>query len=84
MRRGRFWPTNSRSEASISKAAAWCCTDVSSSYVEGRCCDLAAFGYKGDRKKGKMQIVYELLCATNGCAPHQTKQDILWGYTVTL
>ncbi len=41
--------------------------DVSSSYVEGRCCDLAAFGYNRDRKKGKMQIVYGLLCAANGC-----------------
>ncbi len=41
--------------------------DVSSSYVEGRRCDLAAFGYNRDRKKGKMQIVYGLLCAANGC-----------------
>ncbi len=38
---------------------------VPSSYVEGRCCDLAAFGYNRDRKKGK--IVYGLLCAANGC-----------------
>jgi len=41
--------------------------DVSSSYVEGRCCDLAEFGYNRDGKKGKMQIVYGLLCAANGC-----------------
>ncbi len=41
--------------------------DVTSSYVEGRCCPLAAFGYNRDRKKGKMQIVYGLVCAADGC-----------------
>ena len=41
--------------------------DVTSSYVEGRCCSLASFGYNRDRKRGKMQIVYGLLCATDGC-----------------
>jgi hypothetical protein len=41
--------------------------DVSSSYVEGRCCDLAHFGYNRDGKKGKKQIVYGLLCAADGC-----------------
>ena len=41
--------------------------DVSSSYVEGRCCELARFGYNRDGKKGKMQIVYGLLCAADGC-----------------
>ena len=41
--------------------------DVSSSYVEGRCCELARFGYNRDRKKGKLQIVYGLLCAADGC-----------------
>lgn len=41
--------------------------DVSSSYVEGRCCDLARFGYNRDGKKEKQQIVYGLLCAADGC-----------------
>ena len=41
--------------------------DVSSSYVEGRCRDLARFGYNRDGKKGKMQIVHGLLCAADGC-----------------
>ena len=41
--------------------------DVSSSYVEGRCCELARFGYNRDRKKGKLQIVYGLLCSADGC-----------------
>src|SRR5208282_454479 len=41
--------------------------DVSSSYVEGRCCPLAKRGYNRDGKKGKAQIVYGLLCAPDGC-----------------
>ncbi len=41
--------------------------DVSSSYVEGRCCPLAKRGYNRDGKKGKPQIVYGLLCAPDGC-----------------
>jgi hypothetical protein len=41
--------------------------DVSSSYVEGRCCPLAKRGYNRDGKKGKAQIVYGLLCAADGC-----------------
>ena len=41
--------------------------DVSSSYVEGRCCPLARRGYSRDGKKGKLQIVYGLLCAPDGC-----------------
>jgi hypothetical protein len=41
--------------------------DVSSSYVEGRCCALARLGYNRDGKQGKRQIVYGLLCAADGC-----------------
>ena len=41
--------------------------DVSSSYFEGRCCELAKLGYNRDGKKGKLQIVYGLLCAADGC-----------------
>jgi hypothetical protein len=41
--------------------------DVSSSYLEGRCCELAKLGYNRDGKKGKLQIVYGLLCAPDGC-----------------
>src|SRR5215210_2130673 len=41
--------------------------DVSSSYVEGRRCELAKLGYNRDRKRGKLQIVYGLLCAPDGC-----------------
>jgi Transposase DDE domain len=42
--------------------------DVSSSYLEGRHCELARLGYNRDGKKGKLQIVYGLLCAADGCA----------------
>src|SRR6478609_4513123 len=41
--------------------------DVSSSYMEGRCCPLAKRGYSRDGKKGTPQIVYGLLCAPDGC-----------------
>ncbi len=41
--------------------------DVSSSYLEGRCCALARLGDHRDGKKGKLQIVYGLLCAADGC-----------------
>ncbi len=58
--------SNGRSRASICAPARWC-YDVSSSYVEGRCCELAQRGYNRDGKKGKLQIVYGLLCAGDGC-----------------
>ena len=41
--------------------------DVSSSYLEGRCCPLSAFGYNRDGKRGKQQITYGLLCNAKGC-----------------
>jgi hypothetical protein len=41
--------------------------DVSSSYVEGHCCELANFGHSRDGRPDKMQIVYGLLCAADGC-----------------
>src|SRR6201985_2331044 len=41
--------------------------DVSSSYLEGRRCHPANFGYSRDGKRGKRQIVYGLLCARDGC-----------------
>jgi hypothetical protein len=41
--------------------------DVSASYLEGRCCPLARRGYSRDGKKGSLQIVYGLLCASDGC-----------------
>ena len=41
--------------------------DVTSSYLEGHCCPLAAFGHNRDGKKGRQQIVYGLLCSADGC-----------------
>jgi hypothetical protein len=49
--------------------------DVSSSYVEGRCCPLAQRGYSRDGKKGTLQIVYGLLCAPDGCPVSRRKRD---------
>lgn len=40
--------------------------DVSSSYVEGRKCPLARFGYSRDHRRDRMQIVYGLLCTRDG------------------
>jgi hypothetical protein len=40
--------------------------DVTSSYFEGTCNELAAFGYNRDGKKGKMQVVCGLLCDFQG------------------
>ena len=40
--------------------------DVTSSYLEGECNELSAFGYNRDGKKGKRQIVIGLLCDQSG------------------
>jgi len=40
--------------------------DLSSSYFEGRCCPLAAFGHDRDGKKGKRQVNYGLLTDAQG------------------
>lgn len=40
--------------------------DLSSSWVEGRCCPLAARGYSRDGKGGKAQIEYGLTCEPKG------------------
>ena len=40
--------------------------DVSSSYLEGRCCELAQHGYSRDHRPDRPQIVYGLLCDRDG------------------
>src|SRR5437763_10226500 len=40
--------------------------DVSSSYFEGRSCELARLGYSRDQKRGTPQIIYGLLCDEPG------------------
>jgi len=40
--------------------------DLSSSYLEGRCCPLAALGYSRDGKKGTLQVNWGLLCSPEG------------------
>jgi hypothetical protein len=40
--------------------------DLSSSWLEGRCCPLAARGYSRDGKKGRLQIEYGLLTDPHG------------------
>lgn len=46
--------------------------DVTSSYLEGQCNALAAFGYNRDGKAGKKQVVIGLLCDEEG-APVSTE-----------
>ncbi len=50
-------------EANPSKMALF---DLSSSWMEGRCCPLAARGYSRDGKKGRLQIEYGLLTDPQG------------------
>ena len=41
--------------------------DVTSSYLEGRRCELAQFGYSRDHRPDRPQIVFGLLCTPDGC-----------------
>src|SRR5713101_2612993 len=41
--------------------------DVTSTYLEGRCCPLAKLGYSRDGQRDKLQIVVGLLCTAEGC-----------------
>ncbi len=40
--------------------------DLSSSWVEGKCCELAAFGHSRDGRRGRKQIEYGLLTCPQG------------------
>jgi hypothetical protein len=40
--------------------------DLSSSWVEGQCCELAAFGHSRDGKRGRRQVEYGLLTDAHG------------------
>lgn len=40
--------------------------DVTSTYFEGRSCPLASVGHNRDGKKGKLSIIFGLLCTTEG------------------
>ena len=41
--------------------------DLTSTFLEGRCCALGKFGYSRDGRRGKVQIVFGVLCARDGC-----------------
>ena len=41
--------------------------DVTSSYLEGRRCELAQFGYSRDHRGDRPQIVFGLMCTPEGC-----------------
>ena len=64
-----------RSQASVEKALAkrhledgvLVLYDVTSSYLEGRRCELAQFGYSRDHRGDRPQIVFGLMCTPEGC-----------------
>jgi transposase len=41
--------------------------DLTSTWFEGRTCPLAKHGHSRDKKSGKLQIVFGLLCSATGC-----------------
>jgi hypothetical protein len=41
--------------------------DVTSTYLEGRRCELAHYGYSRDHRRDRAQLVIGLLCAADGC-----------------
>src|SRR5277367_751 len=41
--------------------------DVTSTYLEGRCCQLAQHGYSRDHRADRPQIVIGLMCTAEGC-----------------
>jgi len=41
--------------------------DVTSTYLQGRCCELARYGYSRDHRRDRPQLVIGLLCAADGC-----------------
>jgi len=41
--------------------------DLTSTYLEGRCCPLAQYGYSRDHRNDKRQIVFGVLCNSEGC-----------------
>lgn len=41
--------------------------DISSAYLEGSTCSLAARGYSRDKRRDKLQIVFGLVCTKEGC-----------------
>lgn len=41
--------------------------DLTSTWVTGNCCPLAAHGYSRDGKRGDKQIVFGLVCSAQGC-----------------
>lgn len=66
-RQGRIERTLARRHlAGDGEDAGFVLYDLSSSYVEGRCCPLATLGYSRDAKKGKLQVNYGLICCPQG------------------
>jgi hypothetical protein len=64
-------PRQARMEAALAKRhleeGTLALYDLTSTYFEGQTCPLAQFGHSRDGKKGKVQIVFGLVCNAAGC-----------------
>jgi Transposase DDE domain len=64
-------PRQARIEATLAKRhlgeGTLALYDLTSTYFEGQTCPLAQFGHSRDGKKGKVQIVFGLVCNAAGC-----------------
>ena len=56
--------------------------DVTSSYLEGRRCELAQFGYSRDHRRDRPQIVFGLLCANSEAIRPGISPDLRRGKAV--
>jgi Transposase len=72
MPRSTGWAASSPSSkprwpAATCKDGALLLYDVTSTYLEGRCCELAQHGYSRDHRGDRPQLVIGLMCAADGC-----------------
>src|SRR5580700_5497357 len=72
MPRSTGWAASSRSSkpswpVATCRMARCCSTTVTSTYLEGRCCELAQHGYSRDHRSDRPQIVIGLMCTADGC-----------------
>lgn len=66
-----LWPRQPRIEAALAARhlaeGTLALYDLTSTYFAGQTCPLAQFGHSRDGKKGKVQMVFGLLCNAQGC-----------------
>ncbi len=60
-------PASCHTEKDASRNGALLLYDVTSTYLDGRCCKLARHGYSRDYRRDRPQLVIGLLGAADGC-----------------